>query len=141
METLFAAEPMGDFVFLLVPGNTDVLEASFVLFPWPETLRRVLAVSSGPPGTTRVACVLLPETLKVTVGEQAAEDPRVTSPWGLSEFQPPSACTSDCHGGRQPSPLLAPGELLIQLWEGEPRIAVWWGSRVRLSRNQHSYLI
>lgn len=112
-----------------------------MLFPWPETLRRVLAVSLGPPGTMRVACVLLPETLKVTVGDQAAEDPRVTSPWDLSEFQPPSACTSNCHGGRQPSPLLAPGELLIQLWEGEPRIAVWWGSWVRLSRNQHSYLI
>lgn len=126
VEKLFAAEPMGDFVFLSVPGYTDVLDVSFVLFPWPETLWRVLAVSLGPPGNTQFACVLLAELLKVTVGEQAAEDPRVTSPWGLSEFQPPSACTSDCHGGRQPSPR----QLLIQLWEGERGIAVCCGSGV-----------
>lgn len=128
---------MGDFVFPSVPGYTDVLEVSFTLFPWLETLQRVLAVSWGPPGNTQVACILLAEPLKVTVGEQAAEDPRVTFPWGLSEFQPPSACMSDCRGGRQ----LFPGELLIQLWEGECRIGVCWGSWVRLSGTQGSYLI
>lgn len=79
----------------------------------------------------------------LTVGEQAARDPHATSPWGLSEFQAPStgmSCMSNCSGGRQPSPLLAPGELLILLWEGQPRIAVCWGSLVQLSSNQHSYL-
>lgn len=48
---------------------------------------------------------------------------------------------NDCCGGRQPSSLLAPGELLIQLWEAEHRIAVCWGSWGSLSRNQLSYLI
>lgn len=63
----------------------DVLEVSFTLFPWSETPWSVLAVPSGPPGNTRVACVPLAGTLKVTVGEQAAG----AAPWGLSEFQPP----------------------------------------------------
>lgn len=107
---------MGDFVFLSVPGYTHVLEVSIVPFPWLETLQRVLAVSSGPPGNTQAACVLLAEPLNVTVGEQAAEDPHVTFLWGLSELQPPSACISDCHGGSS-----CP--------QGS-RIAVCWGSWV-----------
>lgn len=63
-----------------------------MLFPWPEVLQCVLAVSSGPSGNMQVVCVLV-ETLRVTVGEQAAEDPRVTSSWGLSN--------SSLQGGRQ----------------------------------------
>lgn len=59
VEILFAAEPMGDFVFPSVVGYTDVLEVSFTLFPWSETLWSMLAVSSRPPGNTQVACVPL----------------------------------------------------------------------------------
>lgn len=76
------AEPMGDFIFLLIPDYTDALELSLTPFPWPESLQRVLTVSSGPAGNTRLACVVLAEPLEVTVWE-AAEDPRVTSLWGL----------------------------------------------------------
>lgn len=80
---------MGNFAFPSAVGYTHVLEVSFTLFPWSETLWSTLAVSSRPPGNTRVACVPLAGTLKVIVGEQAAGPPRVTSPWGLSAFQPP----------------------------------------------------
>jgi len=128
---------MGDFVFPSVPGYADVLDASFVFFPWPETLRRVLAVSSGPPGNVRVACVLLAEPLKVTAGEQAAADPRVTSSWGLSEFQPPSrrlaVVPAASPRGAAPSALGRRTQNCCVL-----RL---WGSWVRLSRHQHSYLI
>lgn len=44
------AEPMGDFIFLLVPDYTDVLELSLTPFPWPESLQRVLS-PRGPLGT------------------------------------------------------------------------------------------
>lgn len=110
MEILFAAEPMGDFVFPSVVGYTDVLEVSFTLFPWSETLWSMLAVSSRPPGNTRVACVPLAGTLKVTVGEQAAGAPRVTPPWGLSEFQPPSARMSCPHCQPQGSSSFSSGK-------------------------------
>lgn len=84
---------MGDFIFLWVPDYTDALEVSLTPFPWPESLQRVLAVSSGPAGNTRLACVVLAEPLEVTVWE-AAEDPCVTSLWGLHESRPPLACMS-----------------------------------------------